>query len=199
MFKPLVKSSSYFYLARHGETDWNRHRRLQGHLNSDLSPTGKQQAESLAQLAEDNAIELIISSPLGRALDTAIICQKKLSLDLSISDELIERHFGDWQGLYFDDLQSETHFESIFFQVTEQSPPNGESGLDCAIRINNCLKSIALQHSQKRILVVTHGDAIRCFLSSLSHQSACDAYSQYGNGKLFPIEFCHTSQEFKML
>ncbi|MCI2284085.1 histidine phosphatase family protein [Colwellia sp. MSW7] len=64
------------YLARHGETLWNRTRRLQGQLDSELTDLGNLQSAQIADELVTKNIQLIISSPLGRAVKSATICQK---------------------------------------------------------------------------------------------------------------------------
>lgn len=191
-----TKVKTHFWLARHGETEWNCIKKLQGNLDSPLSETGVLQAHSLARAITLLNIELIISSPLGRALKTAQICQQANQLELKTEPLLSERDFGDWQGKLFNDLKGERYFQSVFFQVTNDCPPNGESGLNCRQRISQALVDIAHQYQQINILLVTHGDAIRCFTTQLSNDDYCDAYSQYGNGKLFPITYDHQSGAF---
>lgn len=187
------------YLARHGETEWNLYKKLQGRLDSPLTEAGKHQANQLGQRLLAENVHKIYASPLGRASQTALRCKAVLSVDLEYEDELQERHFGDWQSSFFDDLDGHKHFHDIFFKVTHESPPNGESGVACAQRIQNCLNLIVAQHSQQNLLVVTHGDAIRCFMSLITKESGVDAYSQYGNGKIFEIDFCHDAESYRFL
>jgi len=191
-----TKKITQFLLARHGETQWNQLRRLQGSLDSALTERGQSQAIDLAHSMMEQSVDLILSSPLGRALSTASKCEKMLSSEINVHIGLVERHFGDWQGKYFDELTEEESFEDIFLQVTNDSPPNGESGIDCRIRILKTLTDVANNNPQKKILVITHGDAIRCFLDSFMKTNGNDAYSQYANGQVFPVEFCHISQQF---
>ncbi|WP_444995163.1 histidine phosphatase family protein [Aliikangiella sp. IMCC44359] len=186
---------TYFYLARHGETEWNKLRRLQGQLDSALTANGIDQAALLGRNLLGKNIQKIISSPLKRAQHTAEICQQMLLVDLELDSRFVERDFGLWQSAYFDDISVEDDFEKIFFQVNHISPPKGESGIACANRIKNGLVAIAEQTSETNLLVVTHGDAIRCLLATLSKQSECDAYSQYGNGRIFLVKFCHRTQQ----
>ncbi len=188
-----------FFLARHGETEWNRVRRLQGQKDSVLTSQGVEQADKLAQVMADKNISSIYSSPLGRALNTAKKCQQALAIKTEIVDGLQERFFGLWQEQYFDDLKDEPHFEQVFFQVSDKAPPQGESGIDCGKRIEQSLRKIAADKGEQNILIVTHGDAIRCFLAQLSDEAACNAYSQYGNGRVFPVSFCHQSKNFSLV
>ncbi|MCW8878170.1 MAG: histidine phosphatase family protein [Kangiellaceae bacterium] len=192
-------STTRLYLARHGETEWNLYRKLQGRLDSPLTEAGKQQAKRLGQKLLDEKVDKIYASPLGRASQTALRCKAILDVELEYIEELQERHFGDWQSSLFDDLDGHQNFQNVFFKVTLDSPPNGESGVACAQRIQKCLNTIVSQHKQQSVLVVTHGDAIRCFMSLITRESGVDAYSQYGNGKIFEMDFCHDANSFQLL
>jgi broad specificity phosphatase PhoE len=194
-----TKSVTRFYLARHGETEWNRERRLQGRLDSPLTQAGQLQAQQLGNRLLDKKIDLIIASPLGRASRTAMLCQKILQVDWRADEALQERHFGDWQQRIFDDLSDCPDFHSVFFKVTDIAPPNGETGTACGRRVEQALRRIASDYDSHNILIVTHGDAIRCFLAILEYGSECDAYSQSGNGHDYAVGFCHQSQSFKLL
>jgi len=187
------------YLARHGETEWNLEKRLQGRLNSPLTDSGISQALSLGERLCNHNIKAIYSSPLGRASQTALACQDILGIEITHREDLQERHFGDWQSSLFDELNGHENFENIFFMVTHHSPPNGESGTECANRINASLNDIVQQHVGQSVLAVTHGDAIRCFMSLITQESGTDAYSQYGNGKIFELDFCHNLKSFQFI
>lgn len=113
-----------FYLTRHGETDWNCLRKLQRQLDSPLTPRGIEQAHKISRHIEFNSIDCIVTSPIGRAFETARLCNKMMKKSMVVHQGLIERDFGDWQGKLFDELSSEENFESIFFRVTEDSPPS---------------------------------------------------------------------------
>jgi len=108
----------------------------------------------------------------------------------------MERDFGEWQSHFFDDLHDQPYFQQVFLQVTDKAPPGGESGLACGERIDAALRSLAHQAPRRRLLVVTHGDAIRCFLARLSAEQGCDAYSQYGNGRIFTLTYDPVTQVF---
>ncbi|NQZ11558.1 MAG: histidine phosphatase family protein [Algicola sp.] len=194
---------THFLLARHGQTQWNLLKKLQGRLDSEITETGYQQAqqlaETLASKPASKSVDLIVTSPLPRASITANICQQKLQCPIQTNEGLIERHFGDWQSQLFDDLGDQPYFSEIFFQVTEHAPPNGESGIDCANRFKQALIEIATKNPQKAILIVTHGDAIRCFSTQLKQVAFCDAYSQYGNGSVIATEFDHQLEKFEIL
>lgn len=186
-------------MARHGETEWNQLRRLQGRLDSPLTTQGIEQAKALAVNLSTQNIHRIISSPLGRALNTAKLCQQELQIQIEIEQELQERHFGDWQDQLFDELSNQANFKSVFFEVTDDSPPSGESGHACGLRIWQSLVKTAEKFPSENLLIITHGDAIRCFLSRLNQTGAVDAYSQYGNGRVFELNYIHVSKEFVLV
>ncbi|MET1256203.1 histidine phosphatase family protein [Aliikangiella maris] len=211
-------------LARHGETQWNKLKKLQGRLDSPLTDEGILQAHSLAEKLKTAQVKLIISSPLKRAEHTAQICEKVLNVERQLDAQLVERDFGLWQAEYFSELKSEKYFTDVFYKVNHQGPPDGETGIACAQRIQQALLNIArtqlngikshLPLSNRRLsnqlqsnelpvegclLVITHGDAIRCLLSLLSVQGQVDAYSQYGNGKTFPLYYHAELDELQVL
>lgn len=185
-----------FLLGRHGQTQWNVIKKLQGQLNSPITETGYNQAQTLAQSLKEDAPDVIVTSPLPRARITAEVCQLQLDIPLIEHQGLVERHFGDWQGCLFESLNNQPYFEEIFFQVTEHAPPNGESGLGACKRFEDTLRELAQEHSGKSILVITHGDLLRCLLTELRQAQFCDAYSQYGNGQVFNVIYDHESGRF---
>ena len=102
----LGEVSEMLYLVRHGQTTWNLEGRRQGHLDSPLTARGLIQAEVVGQrlLREftNGGIVRIISSPLGRAMATALIIAKRLGIsqeNITTEPLLIEHHMGCWQGL----------------------------------------------------------------------------------------------------
>ena len=85
-------------LVRHGETDWNRHGRWQGGSDTQLNDLGREQARALAEEL-DGEIDVLYSSDLARARETAEIVAAKLGLEVRLDPRLRERGFGSWEGL----------------------------------------------------------------------------------------------------
>lgn len=187
-----------FFLARHGETQWNKLQKLQGQLDSPLTETGLLQAKKLAQLLDTPAIDRIISSPLPRADMTANIINQALALPRQQHPALIERHFGDWQGSLIADVSAHPDYNNIFLQVTPHAPPNGETGEACALRFKNALIEIAEAYPQQTILVMTHGDILRCFLEQVNQPSANEVLPLYSNCCVSTTEFNHLEQSFSI-
>ena len=87
------------FLARHGETDWNREGRFQGHADPPLNGTGRAQAAQLAAGLADVELSAVYSSPLRRALETARVVAAAHELEAVALDALREVDVGSWQGL----------------------------------------------------------------------------------------------------
>jgi broad specificity phosphatase PhoE len=201
-----------FFLTRHGETQWNKIGKFQGQLDSPLTEKGYQQAHLIAKQLSQNNISCIVSSTLARARKTADICQGVLNCPLVINDKLIERNFGSWQGKIIAEVQCENNYQDIFHQVNNTAPPFGESGIDCASRFQQGLIEIANQYQYKpnsvqqknNILVVSHGDILRCFLSSwvdnFSNNQAINTQNKaFDNGCIFQINYNIEKQSFALI
>lgn len=109
-----------FYFLRHGETTWNAERRCQGQFNSQLSDTGREQAETAADALKDQPIQRIVASPLDRAMHTAEAVARATGLEIETDPDLMECHLGEWQG------QPHGAWLPAYFRG-EQDPPGGET------------------------------------------------------------------------
>ena len=93
-------------LIRHGETDWNVARRIQGHTDIPLNHTGLEQARLLAQSLADEQFDAIYSSDLGRARQTAEAVAHRLHQTVRLDPLLRERHYGEFQALTYDEARA---------------------------------------------------------------------------------------------
>jgi broad specificity phosphatase PhoE len=156
------------FLARHGETEWNRLGRRQGQLDSPLSAEGARQARRVAAVAARSQVDGIFSSPLGRALATAEQSAEALALPVVVIDELIEVDHGAMSGLTSAEIEqafpgalrrrAARKFEWCF--------PGGESYADADRRAVVALRQIATSGA-KRPLVVSHEMTGRMLLRRL--------------------------------
>lgn len=94
-----------FIFLRHGETDWNREGRFQGHFDIPLNARGLAQAEEAARCLARHRIDRIVASPLIRALKTAAIVAESLGLPVHIESGLRERSFGAFDGLIVNEVK----------------------------------------------------------------------------------------------
>lgn len=128
------------YIARHGETQWNRRDIFQGRLDSPLTKNGVKHAQSIAQHFAKKEIKYIFSSPLGRSLGTAKIIANKLNAKLIVIPEFKEMHFGVFEGKKSSVIKKQFAEFFVMRQQISNSKlfipyPNGESYLDVYSRV----------------------------------------------------------------
>jgi broad specificity phosphatase PhoE len=147
-------------LVRHGETDWNRERRWQGHADRPLNETGRAQARALAEELVSDPPEAIYSSDLSRARETAEIAGARLGLPVEVDPRLREVDVGEWSGLTMAEI--ETRYPEAIRRRLDGGTgwEQGETYEQMAERVVAALHEIAARHAG-RILVVTHGGAMR--------------------------------------
>jgi len=184
-----INIKTTLYLVRHGETLWNKTQRLQGQLDSKLTERGKMQSLKVADILATKNINLIISSPLGRAVETAIICQQKLNLTHQISEKLMERDLGVWQGKEVKELQLLPEYDEMLNQVTTLTIKNSESAVACGRRISNSLKQLGNENQGQNLLIIFHGEALRCLLFFLGKTEHNNAFHLYKNGCIITLDF----------
>lgn len=144
------------YITRHGETSRNAENRVLGRSDIPLNEKGREQAIILAEKLKDTEIDVIFTSPLCRAKETAEIVgvSKKL---MPIGDErLLEINFGDFEGVPRDSEEYQAAKRDHFKRY-----PNGESYFDMAYRIYDFLFMLKREYSDKKVLVVSHGGVCR--------------------------------------
>jgi broad specificity phosphatase PhoE len=154
-----VQRVATILLARHGETDWNRDRRVQGHSDTRLNDTGRAQARALAESLAAERIDAVYSSDLLRAHETARIVASPRGLEVTALPDLRERHFGSWEGLTDD-------------EVLERYPwaagkpwGDAETVEEMSRRVLDALDRIGDAHPRGSILVVSHGGPLRAVLA----------------------------------
>lgn len=145
------------YLVRHGETEWNRQRRIQGLTDIPLNATGREQARTTGMLLTRRPITRIVASPLSRARETAEIIAAQLGLrEPELRDAFVERNYGEAEGLDFHEIDVR--------YPPGVEVPGRESREDVAARVIPALQSLAVEYPGEAIAVVSHGGAIRAAL-----------------------------------
>jgi probable phosphoglycerate mutase len=151
-----------FIILRHGETSWNLASRIQGHSDSPLTPAGVRQAQALAQRMQGERFDVLVSSDLGRALETARIVAGATGHAVVADPRFRERNFGDAEGLTYGELDHE--FPDAFSKVRETDPdyviPNGESRRQMFERVKSSFEALAREHPGKCVAVVSHGGVL---------------------------------------
>lgn len=153
-------------VVRHGETEWNANKRIQGHLDIDLNDVGRQQAVAVAErLAGESKISAVYSSDLKRAVETAeTIASRCGGLQVIQDPNLRERHLGDLQGVVYGEAPTikTKAYEALQSHGRDvEIPGGGESLNQLYKRCTASLQTIATKHQGERVVVVTHGGVIR--------------------------------------
>jgi broad specificity phosphatase PhoE len=148
-------------LARHGETDWNRARRWQGHADRPLTERGRAQAARLAERLADVALDAIYSSDLRRARETAEAVAHAQGVDVVQLPELREVDVGSWEGLTRE--EAENRFPDGFRRWLAGGIgwDNGESYGEMSARVLGAVNRIATERAGGHALIVSHGGPIR--------------------------------------
>lgn len=148
------------YVARHGETQWNREGRYQGRLESSLTDTGRAQAEALARALRDKPVTRVVASPLLRCTQTAAPLAAALGVTLETDSRLLEIAHGDWEGRLRSEIQRDdaalweqwrAHPETVRFR-------GGESLADVLARWRGFTEQFS---GNDEAVVVTHDVVVR--------------------------------------
>ena len=149
------------FLARHGESDWNVANRFQGHSDRPLTERGRQQAHVLADLVASQEIDAVYTSPLSRARETAEIVAARAGLEPVALAELREVDTGSWSGLSRADVEARFPEGFTRWRSGGSGWEDGESYEEMAERVIGALRTIAEDHPDGRVLVISHGGPIR--------------------------------------
>lgn len=157
-------------LTRHGQTDWNLEHRTQGRTDIPLNDMGKMQAQCLAQRLRKRKIDVIYTSPLLRARQTAQIVADACGAVVVPEDALLERQFGIWEGMCFADIVQQ-YPEDL--DIWEHGPDvhliEGAEKLDDMLeRAQMFYSQIKRKHKQEdTLLLVSHSITVRLMIADL--------------------------------
>lgn len=173
-------------LIRHGETAWNAERRLQGHLDIPLNGEGERQARLLAGALAPEHIDLLVSSDLGRARQTAQAVAALRGMPLQIEPGLRERCYGGFEGLLYSEIEQRFPAEFAAWQardidaVLPDGKNCGETFRQFYARATEAILGLAKDNPGRTLALVAHGGVLEC------------AYRMAGN---LPLE---TPRDFKV-
>ena len=156
-------------IIRHGETEWNKTGRFQGHSDVPLSAEGRAQAEALGRNLAVDHVDAIYASDLTRAMETAAPLAARFGLPVISDPQLRELNFGAWEGRNFNDVNAENpNAMKNFYTDPEQADiPESEPFPEFQRRIAGRVREIVAQERGKRIVIVSHGASIRILLADL--------------------------------
>jgi uncharacterized phosphatase len=154
------ESQTVICIIRHGETDWNSLGKLQGTEDIELNDLGREQAGTTASYFETESWDVVVSSPLKRAYETAQIIASRLSISkVNVVEEIKERSYGSASGLLPEERRS---------RFPDGIIPDQEDFEHLRKRAMIALNKIAADFKGKRIIVVSHGGLTNSILYSLS-------------------------------
>lgn len=147
---------------RHGETDWNRQLRFQGHIDVPLNPTGHEQAQRLAQALAAERFDLLVSSDLQRARQTALPLRHLHAQPLQARSALREQSFGVLEGLDVPAIQARHPqlWAEWLRHDADFALPEGESTRQFHSRVVSAVRELATAHGGKTLMLVTHGGVL---------------------------------------
>jgi len=152
-------------LARHGETDWNRERRFQGQLDVPLNATGHEQARQLAERLAREPFQVIYTSDLRRAYDSAALVSGG-HVTICADERLREMHYGAFQGLTHVEMEAlHPNIYAAWQPTRRQVPPGGETVTQFAARIDSFLHDMAARFDDDHtVLVLSHGEVLQMLI-----------------------------------
>jgi uncharacterized phosphatase len=167
------------YLVRHGETDWNAQRRIQGSTDIPLNEMGWRQAETTGKLLARRQWDGVYASPLSRAFDTATVIARETGMPTpQVVDGIVERNYGEAEGL---------NWEQIEAQFPGETPvPGRETHAEVAARAIPALIALARANPSTALIVVSHGGVIRSVLNAVAPN---DSHGMITNGSVHSFEY----------
>jgi len=177
----------HLYFVRHGETDWNAERRIQGSTDIPLNETGRRQASGTGRLLARRSWDALYASPLSRAFETASIIGAEVGLPTPIPlPEIVERNYGEAEGLTGSEIDA---------RFPGDSPvPGRETREEVVARVLPALLELAERHSGQNVIVVGHGGVIRSVLLAVDPEHD---HGPITNGSVH--SFAHEDGSFELI
>lgn len=164
--------TSTFGLLRHGQTEWNTLKKIQGSADSPLTEDGKMQTAEWGHTLQHFRWDRIICSDLGRVKETVAILNQTLQLPVTYDQRLREQCWGNWEGMTIPDIY-EHYNEELTHQIGlgwEFTAPEGESRSAVRDRLFTALSEAAIKWPGQKILVVCHQGVIKSALYHLTNR-----------------------------
>jgi probable phosphoglycerate mutase len=150
-------------LLRHGQTALSAERRFAGRGDIPLTELGHEQAAAAAAtLARRGGIDLVLTSPLRRAQETARAVADGAGVPLSVDEDLVETDFGSWEGMTFGEVMARwPHELATWMADPDAAPPAGESFAAVGARVNTALDRLLAAYQGQTVVVVSHVTPIK--------------------------------------
>jgi len=202
----MIEMKTKLFFVRHGFSVSNNARIFTGHMDIELTDTGKEQAEKCAVYFKDKNIDVIYASDLKRAYNTAAPIARELGLTVNPEKGMREIFAGDWEGTPFSELVVKYHEDySVWLNdIGNAKCTNGESVKEFAKRIQSTVARIADENVGKNICIATHATPIRVICTLANGlpvermaeipwvRNASINIFEYDGGKFIPITIDYT-------
>lgn len=145
-------------LIRHGETDWNKGSIFRGHEDVKLNATGIMQADATAEALKDKVFEAIYSSPLKRAMVTAVRIAMPHEIQVRENEAFLDVNYGTWQGLKEETVKERYSkaYERWTTNPVRMKFPGGEKIKNAWKRVNSGLRELLMIHGTGSVVIVSH-------------------------------------------
>ena len=151
---------------RHGETEWNVLKKIQGQVDTNLNENGIKQAEELKDKLASENVDVILTSPLIRAKKTAEIIKGNRNIEIIVIPNLIERDFGELEGISYDEFD----YDGFWSYKKNLTFEGAENIKDFFRRIYKTIDKIKQEYENKRILIVAHAGvsiSLKCYFEGI--------------------------------
>jgi broad specificity phosphatase PhoE len=167
------------YLTRHGETEWNVQKRMQGWQDSPLTEKGRKDAVLLGKRLESVELDAIYTSTSGRTVETAELIRGERLIPMYHHENLREINLGDWEGKTHDEI---TEFDPIAYEHFWNKPhlylpERGERFIDVQTRALNVIQDIVNRHPSGNVLVVTHGVVLKTLIAYFKNMPLAELWT----------------------
>ena len=173
------------YVARHGETEWNARNKICGRTDLPLTARGMEQARELAEIMAHKELDLIISSPMIRARQTAAAVSEVTGLPVYTDERLIEQDFGDFEGMDRGTPEYLANKRQFAFHY-----PNGESQMQVAHRVYSFLEELKERYPEQNILLTCHGGVcrvIRTYFEDMTNEEYFLFSEENANARVYEL------------
>lgn len=192
------------YIVRHGETLWNKDKKLQGSTDIELNENGRLLAQKTGEALADTAIDIIYSSPLKRAYETATLIRNGRDIEIVTDSRIKELCFGYFEGQNFLELiKDESLSFNHFFNKPELyvAPTDGESLEQLVARATSFMTEVIepLAKSKKRVMIVAHGALNKAIMSYIKKGPVSEFWSGGLQGNCNVIILDYTDGKYTII
>ena len=188
------------YIIRHGQTDWNIAKKIQGRQDIPLNERGHFQAQCLGKAMENRPITAVFSSPQIRAMETAIAVTSPAGVPVIPVRDLMEINYGVWEGKTEEELLRDDRalYEAWWSHPAETAPPEGESINQVNERCRQAWKEIKPQLTGDAA-IVAHGGLLAHFMEQLLGSESIAASTVAHNASITTIEYEPETERFVLV